>query len=89
MRKSLGYVFNVRRSTATGKSQNIGDFKTVEEATEAMKNHYRETPKRGKFKYIIMEEQLEKIGSTIYRSFTMFGKRYYKKYTAEELKNEG
>ena len=91
MGKSLGYVFNVSRRTATGKSQNIGDFKTLEEAETAMKKHYRETPKRGKFQYIIREEQLEEIGGTVFRKFCMTlygdGKRnYYKKYTAEELK---
>jgi hypothetical protein len=91
MGKSLGYVFNVRRSTATGKSQNVGDFKTLEEAETAMKKHYHETPKRGKFEYVISEEELEDIGGVILRKFCMTlygdGKRnYYKKYSAEELK---
>jgi hypothetical protein len=91
MGKSLGYVFNVRRSTATGKSQNIGDYKTLEEAEAAMKKHYTETPKRGKFHYVISEDELEDVGGVIFRKFCLVlsgdGHRsYYKKYTAEELK---
>jgi hypothetical protein len=91
MGKSLGYVFNVSRRTATGKSANVGDFKTLEEAETAMKKHYTETPKRGKIYYVISEEELEDIGGVIIRKFCMAlygdGKRnYYKKYSAEELK---
>lgn len=91
MGKSLGYVFNVRRSTATGKSVNVGDFKTLEEAEAAMKKHYTETPKRGKFYYVISEEELEDIGGVIVRKFctALYGdgkRNYYKKYSAEELK---
>jgi len=93
MGKSLGYVFNVRRSTATVKNVHIGDFKTLEEAEAAMKKHYTETPKRGKFYYVISEDELEDIGGVIFRKFCLVlsgdGKRnYYKKYTAEELKND-
>lgn len=93
MGKSLGFIFNVRRSTATGKSQNIGDYKTLEEAEAAMKKHYTETPKRGKFYYVISEEELEDIGGVTFRKFcmTLYGdghRSYYKKYTAEELKND-
>ncbi len=91
MGKSLGFIFNVRRGTATGKSVNIGDYKTLEEAEAAMLQHYHETPKRGKFEYVISEEELEDIGGVTFRKFCMTlygdGKRnYYKKYSAEELK---
>jgi len=91
MGKSLGFIFNVRRSTATGKSANVGDFKTLEEAETAMKKHYQATPKRGQFYYVISEEELEEIGGVIMRKFciTLSGdghRPYYKKYTAEELK---
>ena len=91
MGKSLGYVFNVSRRTATGKSANVGDFKTLEEAETAMKKHYMATPKRGQFYYVISEEELEEIGGTVFRKFCLVlsgdGHRsYYKKYTAEELK---
>lgn len=94
MGKSLGYVFNVSRRTATGKSANVGDFKALEEAEAAMKKHYTETPKRSKFYYVISEEELEDIGGVIFRKFCMalYGdghRNYYKKYTAEALKNEG
>jgi hypothetical protein len=93
MSKSLGFIFHVSRRTATGKSQNIGDFKTLPEAETAMLKHYTETPKRGKFEYVIAEEELEDIGGVIFRKFCMTlyvdGKRnYYKKYSAEELKND-
>lgn len=40
-------IFNVSRSTKTGKTVNVGDFPTVEQAQAAMLSHYKATPKRG------------------------------------------
>mgnify|MGYP000853416492 CR=1 FL=1 len=55
-------IFNVSRSTKTGKTVNVGDFPTVEQAQAAMLSHYKATPKRGDFRYRIFEEELEEIG---------------------------
>lgn len=44
-------IFNVSRSTKTGKTVNVGDFPTVEQAQAAMLSHYKVTPKRGDFRY--------------------------------------
>ena len=52
-------IFNVSRSTKTGKTVNVGDFPTVEQAQAAMLSHYKATPKRGDFRYRIFEEELE------------------------------
>ena len=46
-------IFNVSRSTKTGKTVNVGDFPTVEQAQAAMLSHYKATPKRGDFRYRI------------------------------------
>lgn len=54
-------IFNVSRSTKTGKTVNVGDFPTVEQAQAAMLSHYKVTPKRGDFRYRIFEEELEEI----------------------------
>lgn len=35
-------IFNVSRSTKTGKTVNVGDFPTVEQAQAAMLSHYME-----------------------------------------------
>lgn len=48
-------IFNVSRSTKTGKTVNVGDFPTVEQAQAAMLSHYKVTPKRGDFRYRIFE----------------------------------
>lgn len=37
-------IFNVSRSTKTGKTVNVGDFPTVEQAQAAMLSHYKVTP---------------------------------------------
>lgn len=34
-------IFNVSRSTKTGKTVNVGDFPTVEQAQAAMLSHYK------------------------------------------------
>ena len=75
-------VFHVTRSTKTGKTVNIGDFDTVEQAHEAMLKHYKETPKRGQFFYRISEEELKEINGVMFRSFCMVianGNRPYNK----------
>lgn len=83
-------IFNVSRSTATGKAVNVGDFDTVEQAQAAMLNHYRETPKRGKFMYRICEEELEEIDGIVFRKICVVlsnnKQSYYKRFTADELK---
>lgn len=70
-------IFNVSRSTKTGKTVNVGDFPTVEQAQAAMLSHYKVTPKRGDFRYRIFEEELEEISGN---------KPYSKSYTPAELK---
>lgn len=84
-------VFHVCRSTNTGKTVDVGDFDTVEQAQEAMLKHYKETPKRGKFWYSISEEELKEINGVVFREFGMvlFGdnKPYFKRFMADELKS--
>ncbi len=84
-------AFCVSRSTKTGKTANVGDFGTLEQAQEAMLEHYRKTPKRGRFWYNISEEELEEIDGVVFRKFCMvlFGgnKPYYKRFMADELKS--
>jgi hypothetical protein len=70
-------IFNVSRSTKTGKTVNVGDFPTVEQAQAAMLSHYKATPKRGDFRYRIFEEELVLSGGN---------KPYSKSYTPAELK---
>ncbi len=83
-------VFHVSRSTKTGKAVNVGDFETVEQAQDAMLEHYKKTPKRGKFQYSISEQELETINGVVFRKFNMIlsnGRRtYFKYFTADELK---
>lgn len=55
------------RSTKTGKTVNVGDFPTVEQAQAAMLSHYKVTPKRGDFRYRIFEEELEEINGVTFR----------------------
>lgn len=83
-------VFHVVRSTKTGKTVNVGDFDTVEQAHEAMLKHYKETPKRGQFCYRISEEELEEIDGVMFRSFCLVlsggNKPYNKRFDSAELK---
>lgn len=83
-------VFHVTRSTKTGKTVNIGDFDTVEQAHEAMLKHYKETPKRGQFYYRISEEELKEIDGVVFRSFCLVlaggGRPYNKRFDSAELK---
>lgn len=64
-------IFNVSRSTKTGKTVNVGDFPTVEQAQAAMLSHYKVTPKRGDFRYRIFEEELEEINGVTFRKFCL------------------
>lgn len=91
MSTKLGTVYNVTRSMAT-KSQNVGDYQTVEEAIAAMIEHYKNTSKRGNILYRISQDTLEEIGGIVMRYFTVSvsGKGeqpYYKKYNRAELDN--
>lgn len=90
MGKKLGKVFNVRRIPKTAKAVNIGDFETLEQAEKAMIEHFNSTPKRGNFYYSISEDELEDIGGTIMRKFSITlssgAGSYYKKYFPTELK---
>ena len=83
-------IFNVSRSTKTGKTVNVGDFPTVEQAQAAMLSHYKVTPKRGDFRYRIFEEELEEINGVTFRKFCLVlsggNKPYSKSYTTAELK---
>ena len=83
-------VFHVARATKTGKTVNIGDFDTVEQAHAAMLAHYSATPKRGQFYYRISEEELEEIGGVKLRRFCMVltggDKPYNKRFDGAELK---
>lgn len=83
-------VFHVARSTKTGKTVDVGDFDTVEQAHVAMLEHYKGTPKRGKFWYRITEEELMELGGVMYRRFCIVTSKknrpYIKKFTAEDLK---
>lgn len=84
-------VFSVSRSTKTSKTTSIGDFDTVEQAQEAMLEHYRKTPKRGQlFWYTIAESVLEEVGGVVFRtiSVNLGGSKdlYYKRFRADELK---
>lgn len=83
-------IFNVSRSTKTGKTVNVGDFPTVEQAQAAMLSHYKATPKRGDFRYRIFEEELEEINGVTFRKFCLVlsggNKPYSKSYTPAELK---
>ncbi len=83
-------VFHVFRSTKTGKSVSVGDFDTVEQAHDAMLEHYKKTPKRGKFLYSISEEDLETVNGVVLRKFCMIlsngSKPYFERFTADDLK---
>lgn len=83
-------VYNVTRSTATGKRVNVGDFETIDAARVAMVDHYHQTPKRGKFSYTIAQQELREIGGILMRveTIVLYGENrpYYHKFTQEELK---
>ena len=82
-------VFHVMRTTQTGKTVHLGDFDTVDEAKTVMIEHYKQTPKRGKFRYWITEDELEEIGGVMMRKTCLaFGNNgpYRKKFDADELK---
>jgi hypothetical protein len=78
-------VFNVSRTTKTGKPVKVGDFDTVDEAKVAMLKHYKATPKRGKFQYRICEEELEEINGVMFRKTCLVisgdSRPFYKCYT--------
>ena len=82
-------VYNVARSTATGKHVNVGDFGSIQAAHDAMIEHYRHTPKRGKFAYTITQQKLQDIGGQLMRVQCLVlcgeNKPYYRKYLAAEL----
>ena len=89
MGQVIGKVFNVQRVPKTANTVTVGDFDTLQQAEEAMLEHYRTNPKRGKFFYRISEDELEKIGGTIMRKFMISlagGGNYYKRYSIDELK---
>ena len=76
-------IFNVSRSTKTGKTVNVGDFPTVEQAQAAMLSHYKVTPKRGDFRYRIFEEELEEINGVTFRKFCLVLSGGNKPYSEE------
>lgn len=82
-------IYNVTRSTSAGKHVNVGDFDSIQAARAAMIEHYRHTPKRGKFAYTITQQELQDIGGQLMRVqyFVLCGenKAYYRKYLAAEL----
>ena len=65
----------------------------LEQAEKAMIEHFNSTPKKGKFYYTISEDELEDIGGTIMRMFSITlssgAGSYYKKYFPAELKEMG
>lgn len=60
-------VYTVTRSTKS-KTVFVGHFDTEAEAKTAMIEHFRSTPKRGKFHYRISMEKLREIGGVMFRS---------------------
>lgn len=90
MGQIIGKVFNVQRVHKTAKNVTVGDFDTLEQAKAAMLDHYKTNAKRGNFFYRISEEELEDIGGTVMRRFTisLAGEDgpYYKKFSMDELK---
>lgn len=93
MEELLGNVFNVSKRFATAKSVEVGDFKTKDEAINAMIEHYRTNAKRGNFSYVISECELEEIGGVVYRKLTLSlcgtDKQFYHRYSKNELENWG
>lgn len=89
MEQLLGNVFNVYKRFATAKSIEVGDFKTKEEAIEAMINHYKTNAKRGNFAYVISQCELEEMSGFVFRKTTLSlcgtDKHFYHKYSKDEL----
>lgn len=83
-------VYNVTRATASGKYTNIGDYDTVHAAQFAMIEHYKQTPRRGKFYYIISQQEVKEISGVSMRIQCLVlsgeSRPYYHKFTADELK---
>lgn len=90
MGQVIGKVFNVQRVPKTAKSVTVGDFDTLEQAKAAMLEHYKTNPKRGNFFYRISEDELEDVGGTVMRKFTISlagdDGPYYKRFSMGELK---
>lgn len=79
-------VFHVYRSNKSRKTTVVGDFDTLEAAKEAMLEHYRNTPKRGQFWYVVSEDNLKEIGGVMFRETCYFDGSYHRTFKAEELK---
>lgn len=79
-------VFHVYKSNKSRKTVIVGDFDTLEEAREAMLKHYRSTPKRGQFWYVISEDNLREVGGVLFRETCYGDGSYHKTFTANELK---
>ena len=78
-------VYHVYRSTKTRKTVVVGDFETLAEAQEAMLAHYKSTPKRGKFWYVISEDNLREIDGVMFRETCYDGQTYHKTFQMDEL----
>ena len=89
MEKILGNVYNVRKGFSTAKSIQVGEYKTADEAINAMLEHYKTNPKRGNFTYTISDSELREIGGIVYRtsilSLCEADKQFYHKYNKIEL----
>lgn len=79
-------VFHVYRSNKSRKTVIVGDFDTQEAAQEAMLKHYRNTPKRGQFWYVISEDTLRDIDGVVFRETCYGDGSYHKTFKAEEIK---
>lgn len=79
-------VFHAYRSNKSHKTTVVGDFDTLEAAQEAMLEHYRNTPKRGQFWYVISEDNLREIDGVVFRETCYFNGSYHKTFKVEELK---
>ncbi|WP_304430084.1 hypothetical protein [Faecalibaculum rodentium] len=75
-------VYAVVRYTKT-KSVEVGCFDTEDAAKTAMIEHFRSTPKRGKFYYRITQEGRRKIDGIMFREFDSSKPSW--KYTREQL----
>ena len=78
----MATVYTVTRSTKS-KTVVVGHFDTEAEAKTAMFEHFRSTPKRGKFHYRICLEELREIGGVMFRSTDL--SKPSVKYTREML----
>ena len=89
MKEYIKTVYNVRRIGVT-KTITVGDYLSLEEAERNMVNHYNTTPKRGRFDYCIMEEELWNYDGVVAKEFSSSlsgrGKcNFYKRYTMQEI----